>query len=72
MLVGLEPVAAYRTLNLPALEPLSSLARGPLGDDRIRASVRKAMRDGRRRSACTGSLRDFPGTMAGQVEGKQG
>ncbi len=44
MLVGLQPVIAYRTLDLPALEPLTNLARGPLGDDRFAAPVRKAMR----------------------------
>jgi hypothetical protein len=44
MLVGMEPVVAYRTLDLPVLEPLTNLARGPLGDDRFRAGVRKAMR----------------------------
>jgi hypothetical protein len=44
MLVGLEPVVAYRTLDLPALEPLSHLARGPLGSEPSRAGVRKAMR----------------------------
>ena len=44
MLVGLEPVVAYRTLDLPALEPLNQLARGPLGPKPFRAGVRKAMR----------------------------
>ncbi len=29
MLVGLAPMAAYRTLNLPAVENLAALARGP-------------------------------------------
>ena len=52
MLVGLQPVIAYRTLDLPALEPLTNLARGPLGDDRFAAPVRKAMRSWRR---CAGS-----------------
>ncbi|HMF35388.1 MAG TPA: hypothetical protein VKF17_02060, partial [Isosphaeraceae bacterium] len=44
MLVGLEPVVAYRTLDLPALEPLNNQARGPLGSERFGAGVRKAMR----------------------------
>ncbi|MGO9811699.1 MAG: hypothetical protein ACLP53_13110, partial [Isosphaeraceae bacterium] len=44
MLVGLEPVAAYRTLDLPALEPLNKRARDPLGSERSDADVRKAMR----------------------------
>ena len=44
MLVGLEPVAAYRTLDLPALEPLNKLARDDLGPKPFRAAVRKAMR----------------------------
>ena len=44
MLVGLEPVVAYRTLDLPALEPLSHLARGPLGSEPFHTGVRKAMR----------------------------
>ncbi len=44
MLVGLEPVAAYRTLDLPALEPLTQRARDALGPEPYRAEVRKAMR----------------------------
>lgn len=44
MLVGLEPVSAYRTLDLPALEPLNAWARGPLGAEQTAASVRKALR----------------------------
>jgi hypothetical protein len=44
MLVGLEPISAYRTLDLPALEPLTALARGPMGDSPQRSAVRKAMR----------------------------
>ncbi len=44
MLVGLEPISAYRTLDLPALEPLNARARGPLGTERAGASVRKALR----------------------------
>jgi hypothetical protein len=44
MIVGLEPISAYRTLDLPALEPLTALARGDLGDGPYRGSVDKAMR----------------------------
>jgi hypothetical protein len=44
MLVGLAPVSAYRTLDLPALEPLTHLARSPLSVDPLRSAVRKAMR----------------------------
>jgi hypothetical protein len=44
MLVGLEPILAYRTLDLPALEPLNNLTRGPLNSDRFRAAVHKALR----------------------------
>jgi hypothetical protein len=44
MLVGLETISAYRTLDLPALEPLTALARGPLGPTSYRASVLKAIK----------------------------
>ena len=44
MLVGLEPISAYRTLDLPALEPLTSLAQKPLGANPLGSAVRKAMR----------------------------
>ena len=44
MLVGLEPVAAYRTLDLPALEPLNHLARERLGPEGFPAGVRQAVR----------------------------
>jgi hypothetical protein len=44
MLVGLEPISAYRTLDLPALEPLGELARGPLRLEASRGPVQKAMR----------------------------
>jgi hypothetical protein len=44
MVVGLAPISAYRTLDLPALEPLTALARGPLGNRRLDAPVRNAMR----------------------------
>ena len=44
MLVGLGPVAAYRTLDLPALEPLSRLAQERLGPEGLRAGSWKAMR----------------------------
>ena len=45
MLAGLNPIFAYRTLDLPAMEPLTALAHGPLFveiDARLRC--RKAMR----------------------------
>jgi hypothetical protein len=44
MLVGLAPVSAYRTLDLPAVPPLTALAQAPLGSDRFRASALKAAR----------------------------
>jgi hypothetical protein len=44
MLVGLEPISAYRTLDLPALGPLTALARGPLGPSPYRASVLTALK----------------------------
>ena len=69
MLVGLEPISAYRTLDLPALEPLNVLARGPLGAERSGASVRKALRATGRGSAGSRSGRGRPGTTAGSLEG---
>jgi hypothetical protein len=44
MLVGLEPISAYRTLDLTALDPLTRLAQGALGADPLAPSVRRAMR----------------------------
>jgi hypothetical protein len=44
MLIGLSPIAAYRTLNLPALESVSALARGPISDPRYTALVEAAIR----------------------------
>jgi hypothetical protein len=44
MIAGLEPISAYRTLDLPALEPFNLLARGPLHVESMHGSVRKAMR----------------------------
>jgi hypothetical protein len=44
MIAGLEPISAYRTLDLPALEPLNRLTRGPLYVESMRGSVRRAMR----------------------------
>ena len=44
MLTGLNPIFAYRTLDLPAMEPLTALAHGPLFRDTMRDSVHKAMR----------------------------
>ena len=43
MVAGLAPISAYRTLDLPALEPLTSLAHGPLAGTRC-ATPRRAMR----------------------------
>jgi hypothetical protein len=44
MLAGLDPISAYRTLDLPALAPLTALAREPIQSKRFAGSVRKAMR----------------------------
>jgi hypothetical protein len=44
MLVGLNPVAAYRTLDLPVMVSLTSLASAPLWEERLRTPVRQAMR----------------------------
>src|SRR5262249_21671825 len=44
MLVGIEPISAYRTLDLPALEPLTMLAHESLCADPAHSAVRKAMR----------------------------
>jgi len=44
MAVGLAPVQAYRTLDLPALPPLAALARGPLGPGPEGDLARRAMR----------------------------
>src|SRR5262249_42246515 len=41
---GLAPISAYRTLDLPALESLTSLAIGPLYEPRIGPDVRAALR----------------------------
>jgi hypothetical protein len=41
---GLAPISAYRTLDLPALGSVTSLAMGPLYDPRIGADVRSALR----------------------------
>ena len=44
MIVGLAPISAYRTLDLPAVGSLTALAMGPLNDPRIEAEVRGALR----------------------------
>ncbi len=44
MLVGLAPISSYRTLDLPALGPLTSLARGPIHQEQFRPLVNEAMR----------------------------
>ena len=44
MLVGLEPISAYRTLDLPALQPLTVLAQAPLAANPLGPAIRKAMR----------------------------
>jgi hypothetical protein len=44
MLVNLEPISSYRTLDLPSLEPLTAMARGPLSSERAGQQVRRAMR----------------------------
>jgi len=44
MLVGLAPLAAYRTLDLPVVPDLTSLARGPLSAPAIEPLVRAALR----------------------------
>jgi hypothetical protein len=44
MVAGLEPISSYRTLDLRSVEPLTALARLPLGDSRTEPLVRKALR----------------------------
>jgi hypothetical protein len=44
MLAGVAPISAYRTLDLPALAPLTEVARGPLGSKQLGEPVRKAIR----------------------------
>jgi hypothetical protein len=44
MLVGLDPVAAYRTLDLPAVESLTALTRAPLNTEKSLALAKRAMR----------------------------
>ena len=44
MRVGLAPISAYRTLDLPAVGSLTALAMGSLSDPRIEAEVRAALR----------------------------
>ena len=42
MLVGLAPVSAYRTLDLPALDKLNQMAHGSLSDPSVRRALRVA------------------------------
>jgi hypothetical protein len=44
MLVGVAPISAYRTLDLPALVPITALALGPISAPELGGRVRKAMR----------------------------
>jgi hypothetical protein len=44
MLVGLEPISAYRTLDLPALEPLNRLAQAALTEAPLAPLVQRAVR----------------------------
>ncbi len=44
MRVGLAPISAYRTLDLPAAGSLTALALGPLNDQRFEAEVLAALR----------------------------
>jgi hypothetical protein len=44
MLAGVAPISAYRTLDLPALEPLTVMTRGPIASSELGGPVRKAMR----------------------------
>ena len=45
MRVGLAPISAYRTLDLPAVGSLTALSIGSLSDPRIEAEVLAALRD---------------------------
>ena len=44
MLVGQAPISAYRTLDLPAVPELTSLAHGPMSAPAIEPLVRGALR----------------------------
>ncbi len=44
MLVGLAPIAAYRTLNLPAVEDIGRMARGPRTGPIVAEQTRNAVR----------------------------
>jgi hypothetical protein len=44
MLVGMAPLSAYRTLDVPAVPGLTALAHGPLGDPAFEADVTAALR----------------------------
>ena len=53
MLIGLGPVSAYRTLDLPALEPLTRWQSCRAGTGELGLAVQKARR--RMRRGCAGS-----------------
>ena len=44
ILEGVAPISAYRTLDLPAVEPLTSATLGLIGDPRFEPIVRAALR----------------------------
>jgi len=44
MLVGMAPISAYRTLDVPAVAPLTSMAHGPLADPSFQPDVLEALR----------------------------
>ncbi|MFI5457459.1 MAG: hypothetical protein ACHRXM_18605 [Isosphaerales bacterium] len=44
MLLGMAPISAYRTLDLPAVPSLTALAQELLGDDRYESNVLEALR----------------------------
>jgi len=44
MLIGLAPISAYRTLDLPAVSSLTWMAQGPSNDPRYQSDVREALR----------------------------
>ena len=64
MLVGLEPISAYRTLDLPALEPLTALAHGPLFVESMRELGPEGDAGRRRRRASSRPGRDRRGAAS--------
>lgn len=66
MLIGLAPISAYRTLDLPALEPLTRLAQARRTSPGVDSAIRKALR------ICGVGLRVVdPVTGAAERSGKQ-